>query len=375
MSSYKNISAMIPFLDLRKINSHYREDLISACVAVIDSGWYIQGEHVKNFENKFSDYCGTDYCVGVANGLDALILALRAWKNLGMLKSGDEVIVPANTYIASILAITENDLIPKFIEPDEDTLNISTKNILDSISEKTKVILPVHLYGRLAPMDQIMEIAKQHKLLVLEDAAQAHGALINGKRAGSWGHAAAFSFYPGKNLGALGDAGALVSNDQALVENVRGIGNYGSSKKYINTHKGVNSRLDEIQAALLTIKLKYLDQATERRQEIAGFYFKNIKNPYIKIPPLGAKDHAYHLFVVKSEFRDELSEHLQNCGIQTLIHYPIPPHKQEAYSEFNNLNLPVTEKIHIQILSIPISQEMSEEEVNSVVRSCNIFRK
>jgi len=366
---------MIPFLDLKKINLRHRKEMIDACTAVIDSGWYIQGEHVKNFESQFSAYCGTDHCVGVANGLDALILALRAWKNLGMLKSGDEVIVPANTYIASILAITENDLIPRFIEPDEDTLNISTKNILSSISEKTKVILPVHLYGRLAPMDEIMKIAKQHKLLVLEDAAQAHGALLNGKRAGSWGHAAAFSFYPGKNLGALGDAGALVSNDQALVDNVRGLGNYGSSKKYINTLKGVNSRLDEIQAALLTIKLKDLDHATERRREIAGFYFKNIKNPHIKIPPLGTKDHAYHLFVVRSEFRDGLSEHLQKCGIQTLILYPIPPHKQEAYSEFNNLNIPVTEKIHNQILSIPIGPEMSDEEVDFVVKSCNIFRK
>jgi dTDP-4-amino-4,6-dideoxygalactose transaminase len=366
---------MIPFLDLKKINVRHRKEMIDACTAVIDSGWYIQGEHVKNFESQFSAYCGTDHCIGVANGLDALILALRAWKNLGMLKSGDEVIVPANTYIASILAITENDLIPRFIEPDEDTLNISTKNILNSISEKTKVILPVHLYGRLAPMDEIMKIAKQHKLLVLEDAAQAHGASLNGKRAGSWGHAAAFSFYPGKNLGALGDAGALVSNDQALVENVRGIGNYGSSKKYINQLKGVNSRLDEIQAALLTIKLKDLDHAIERRREIANFYFENIKNPYIKIPPLGAKDHVYHLFVVRSEFRDGLSEHLYKCGIQTLIHYPIPPHKQEAYSEFNNLNLPVTEKIHNQILSIPIGQEMSEEEVDLVVKSCNIFGK
>ncbi len=366
---------MINFLDLKEINSLYREELISACIEVIDSGWYIQGKHVEIFESQFSTYCGTEHCVGVATGLDALVLALRAWKNLGMLKSGDEVIVPANTYIASILAITENELVPRFVEPDKKTLNISAKNILNSINDKTKVILPVHLYGRMAPMDEIMKIAKQHKLLVLEDAAQAHGALMNGKRAGSWGHAAAFSFYPGKNLGALGDAGALVSNDQALVENVRGLGNYGSTKKYINTLKGVNSRLDEIQAALLTIKLKDLDHANERRREIANFYFKNIKNPYIKIPPIGAKDHVYHLFVVITEFRDELSEHLHKCDIQTLIHYPIPPHKQEAYSEFNILNLPFTEKIHNQILSIPIGPEMSDEEVNLVVKSCNIFRK
>jgi len=366
---------MIPFLDLKEINSTYREELISVLTEVIDSGWYVQGKNVERFESQFSAYCGTDYCVGVASGLDALVLALRAWKNLGMLKSGDEVIVPANTYIASILAITENELIPRFVEPDEDTLNISAKNILNSISDKTKVILPVHLYGRLAPMDEIMEIAIKHKLLVLEDAAQAHGASLNGRRAGSWGHAAAYSFYPGKNLGALGDAGALVSNDQALVESVRGLGNYGSSKKYTNTVKGINSRLDEMQAALLTVKLKDLDRANERRREIANLYFDNIKNPNIDIPPLGAKDHAYHLFVIRSEFRDELFEHLQKCDIQTLIHYPIPPHKQDAYREFNNLNLPFTERIHNQILSLPIGPEMLVSEVNLVVKSCNIFRK
>jgi dTDP-4-amino-4,6-dideoxygalactose transaminase len=366
---------MVRFLDLKKINSRHREEMIAACAAVIDSGWYIQGDYVAKFENEFAAYCGADDCVGVASGLDALVLALRAWKNLGMLESGDEVIVPANTYIASILAITQNELVPCFVEPDEDTLNISAKNILNSISSKTKVILPVHLYGRLAPMDEIMEIAREHKLLVLEDAAQAHGASLKGKRAGSWGHAAAFSFYPGKNLGALGDAGALVSNDQAVVENVRQLGNYGSSKKYINTIKGVNSRLDEMQAALLTVKLKDLDRATVQRREIAGFYCKNIKNPYIQIPSLGEKDHVYHLFVVRSEFRDELSTHLQKCDVQTLIHYPIPPHKQDAYSEFNHLNLPVTEKMHNEIISIPIGPEMSKSEVSLVVDSCNSFRK
>jgi dTDP-4-amino-4,6-dideoxygalactose transaminase len=366
---------MISFLDLKKINWRHREEMIAACTAVIDSGWYIHGENVARFESQFSSYCGTEHCVGVASGLDALVLALRAWKNLGLLESGDEIIVPANTYIASILAITQNDLVPCFVEPDEDTLNISTKNILNSINAKTKAILPVHLYGRLAPMDEIMDIARKHKFLVLEDAAQAHGASLNGKRAGSWGHAAAFSFYPGKNLGALGDAGALVSNDQAFVENIRQLGNYGSSKKYINTVKGVNSRLDEIQAALLTVKLKDLDRANVQRQEIAGFYCRNIKNPYIQIPTLGGKDHVYHLFVVRSEFREKLSAHLQKCDVQTLIHYPIPPHKQAAYSEFNHLNLPVTEKIHNQIISLPIGPEMSEAEVKLVVDSCNSFNK
>lgn len=366
---------MIPFLDVKAINSTYREELISACTEVIDSGWYIQGKYVERFEKEFSAYCGTDYCVGVASGLDALALALRAWKNLGMLKCGDEVLVPANTYIASVLAITQNELVPCFVEPDEYTLNISAKNILTSISDKAKVILPVHLYGRLAPMDQIMDIARQNKLLVLEDAAQAHGASLNGKRAGSWGDAAAFSFYPGKNLGALGDAGALVSNDQVLAEHVRQIGNYGSSKKYINTVKGVNSRLDAMQAAILTVKLKDLDRATERRREIASFYCKNIRNPHIRLLSFGGKDHAYHLFVVRSEFRDDLSTHLQKCGIQTLIHYPIPPHKQDAYREFNHFDLPITEKIHDEIISIPIHPEMSEPEVRLVIESCNTFRK
>jgi dTDP-4-amino-4,6-dideoxygalactose transaminase len=366
---------MVHFLDLKKINSRYREEMIAACTAVIDSGWYIQGEHVTRFESQFSAYCGTDHCVGVASGLDALVLALRAWKDLGMLKSGDEVIVPANTYIASILAITENGLVPRFVEPDEKTLNISAENILKSINSKTRVILPVHLYGRLAPMVEIMDIARQYELLVLEDAAQAHGALLNGKRAGSWGHAGAFSFYPGKNLGALGDAGALVSNDQVLVENVRRLGNYGSSEKYINTVKGVNSRLDEMQAALLTIKLEDLDRVSEQRRQIASFYCQNIKNPNVEMLALGGEDHVYHLFVIRSEFRDELSEHLQKCGVQTLVHYPIPPHKQDAYKEFNNLNLPVTEKIHNEIISIPIGPEMSEADVNLVVHSCNSFRK
>lgn len=366
---------MVPFLDLKKINSRYRKELISACTAVIDSGWYIQGDQVASFESQFAAYCGADHCVGVASGLDALVLALRAWKDLGVLEKGDEVIVPANTYIASILAITENELVPRFVEPDEYTLNISAKNILASINSKTKVILPVHLYGRLAPMLEIMDIAEQYELLVLEDAAQAHGALLNGKRAGSWGHAAAFSFYPGKNLGALGDAGALVSNDQVLAENVRRLGNYGSSEKYINTVKGVNSRLDEMQAALLTIKLKDLDRVSEQRRQIASFYCQNIKNPNIEIPALGGEDHVYHLFVIRSPFRNELSEHLNKCGVQTLVHYPIPPHQQDAYKEFNNLNLPITEKVHNEIISIPIGPEISEADVNLVVYSCNSFLK
>jgi dTDP-4-amino-4,6-dideoxygalactose transaminase len=366
---------MVSFLDLKEVNSRYREDLISACVDVIDSGFYIQGEHVTRFERQFSAYCDVDHCVGVASGLDALLLALRAWKEMGKLENGDEVMVPANTYIASVLAITENGLSPCFVEPDEETLNISAKNILNAISSKTKVILPVHLYGQMAPMDEIMEIASQYKLLVLEDAAQAHGAVLHGKKAGSWGDAAAFSFYPGKNLGALGDAGALVTNNIELAEYVRRISNYGSSEKYKNTLKGINSRLDEIQAALLTVKLQDLDRISEQRREVAKFYYQNIKNRHIELQPPGNDDHVYHLFVIRTEFRDELYEHLHKCGVQTLIHYPIPPHKQEAYSEFNSLNLPVTEKVHETILSLPISQAMTKADINRVVESCNSFLK
>ena len=366
---------MIPFLDLKNINEQYRDEFIEAITKVIDSGWYIQGKELEIFEKNFARYCGVEQCVGVGNGLDALVLAFRAWKNLGMLKDSDEVIVPANTYIASILAITENNLIPRLIEPDEITLNISPENIMNAINDKTKAILPVHLYGRLAPMDEIMTIAKQHDLLVLEDAAQAHGALLNKKRAGSWGHAAAFSFYPGKNLGALGDAGALVSNDPMIIKSVRELGNYGSSEKYINSVKGVNSRLDEIQASFLNIKLRDLDNASVRRREIAKSYCENINNNNIYIPPLGDQDHVYHLFVVRSQYRDELAEHLQKCKVQTLIHYPVPPHKQDAFREFKSFELPITEKIHEEILSIPIGSEMSESDVNLVINSCNSFQK
>ena len=366
---------MIPFLDLKNINEQYRDEFIEAVTKVIHSGWYIQGKELEIFEKNFAKYCGVDHCVGVGNGLDALVLAFRAWKNLGMLKDYDEVIVPANTYIASILAITENNLIPRLIEPDEVTLNISPENILNAINDKTKAILPVHLYGRLAPMDEIMAIAEQYGLLVLEDAAQAHGALLNNKRAGSWGHAAAFSFYPGKNLGALGDAGALVSNDPIITKSVRELGNYGSSEKYINSVKGVNSRLDEIQASFLNIKLRDLDNVSERRRKIAKLYCENINNHNIYIPPLGDQDHVYHLFVVRSLFRDELAEHLQKCEIQTLIHYPVPPHKQDAFREYKSLELPITETIHKEILSIPIGAEMSESDINLVINSCNTFHK
>ena len=311
---------MIQFLDLKTINDRHREEIIEACTKLIDSGWYVRGNSMKLFEDQFSSYCGVENCIGVANGLDALSITLRAWKELGQIKDGDEVLVPANTYIASILAITENNLLPIFVEPDSSTFNIDPINIEKNLTSKSKIILPVHLYGRVAPMMEIMEIAKDNNLLVLEDGAQAHGANFNGKKVGCWGDAAAFSFYPGKNLGAIGDAGAVVTNDTTLSSTIRAIGNYGSREKYFNSFKGLNSRLDEIQAAVLSVKLKYLDEDNELRRLVAKKYYNGINNPFIKIHPVRGEDHVYHLFVVRTSYREELIEHLNNCGIQTLIH-------------------------------------------------------
>lgn len=368
---------MLPFLDLKKINEQYQAELKAACARVIDSGWYITGKELESFETNFAHYCGTKYAIGVANGLDALTLVLRAWKEQGKLKSGDEVIVQANTYIASILAITENDLVPTLVEPDSKTYNLSIENIKQAITDKTKVILPVHLYGQINPMKEIIEIAKENNLLVLEDCAQAHGASIDGIKAGNWGDAAGFSFYPGKNLGALGDAGAITTNDEELASVVTALRNYGSHQKYLNLYQGVNSRLDEIQAAMLNVKLKYLDQETKIRQEIAIKYLENIKNPLIQLPTtakeyqLNKQSHVWHLFVIATEHRELLQKHLNNCGIQTLIHYPTPPHKQQAYKKYNYINLPITEKIHDNVLSIPISPVMTSDEINNVIKACN----
>jgi len=364
---------VIPFLDLKSINARHRDDLILAFTRVLDSGWYVQGGSVKEFESDFAAYCGSSHCIGVANGLDALTLTLRAWKELGKLHHGDEVIVPANTYIASILAITENGLIPVLIEPDPSSFNISYKNIKMAITKRNKVILPVHLYGRLAPMEEIMCIAKEHNLLVLEDAAQAHGALLDGKRAGSWGDAAGFSFYPGKNLGALGDAGAVVTSDSLLEATVRTLSNYGSAEKYINKLKGVNSRLDELQAAILSVKLKRLDEDTVRRRAIAKKYCEEIKNTEIDILPFAGDEHVYHLFVVRTKHRAELAKFLDVSGVATLIHYPIPPHRQTAYTELAQLELPFTLQIHNEILSLPISPVLSDAQIDAVIFACNSF--
>lgn len=365
---------MVDFLNLKKINNRQKNELLSAIEKVIDSGWYIMGEELKAFEEEFSEYCQTNYALGVANGLDALTLVLRAWKEMGKLKSGDEVIVQGNTYIASVLAITENDLIPVLVEPDEHTFNLSAKDIRAAISDKTRVILPVHLYGQISPMKEIMEIARENNLLVLEDCAQAHGAQIDGKRAGSWGDAAGFSFYPGKNLGALGDAGAITTNDSELYNILKALRNYGSEQKYLNIYQGVNSRLDEIQAAILRVKLKTLDNDVKIRQGIAQRYLSEIKNPLVELPYVeNMENHVWHLFVLKTNQREELQRWLNKHNIQSLIHYPIPPHKQNAYNDMKELSLPLTESLHAKVLSIPMDPTMSDEDINIVINALNGF--
>jgi dTDP-4-amino-4,6-dideoxygalactose transaminase len=370
---------MIPFLDLKAINQQPRQALIDAAIRVIDSGWYVLGQEVKAFEQEFASYCGTHHCVGMANGLDALVLTLRAWKELGKLKEGDEVIVPANTYIASVLAITENRLKPVLVEPDVHSFNLCPQKVRQAITPKTKAIVVVHLYGQLAPMKAIMELATEHDLLVLEDSAQAHGAMVDGKRAGSWGHASGFSFYPGKNLGALGDAGAMTTNDVELAQTVRALGNYGSHKKYENFYQGLNSRLDEMQAALLRVKLRHLDADTLVRQQIAVAYAHGITNPLVTLPitststVVNLQNHVFHLFVVRVKNRAAFQANLKAAGIDTLIHYPIPPHQQQAYTEYQHLSLQLTETIHQEVVSLPIGPTMGMPEVAEVIAAVNAF--
>lgn len=371
---------MIPFLDLKSINSQYKDELIQAFTNVLDSGWYINGKEVENFEQEFATYCGAKHCIGVANGLDALILTIRAWKELGKLKEGDEVIVPSNTYIASILAISENKLKPVLVEPDLSTYNISPEKIEKAVTKNTKAILPVHLYGQLADMPKIMEIAKKHNLLVLEDSAQAHGASVDGIKAGAWGDASGFSFYPGKNLGALGDAGAITTNDEELAKVLCALRNYGSHEKYKNLYRGVNSRLDELQAALLRVKLRHLGKEVSERRKIADIYLREISNDNIILPQIkeesALKDlsHVWHLFVIRTTERERLQKYLNENKVQTLIHYPIPPHKQVAYKEWNDESYEVSEQIHSEILSLPISSTLEKNKVESVVSIINKFR-
>jgi dTDP-4-amino-4,6-dideoxygalactose transaminase len=370
---------MVPFLNLKAVNHQHRQSLIDAVTRVIDSGWYVLGQEVNAFEQEFASYCGTQHCVGMANGLDALVLALRAWKELGKLKDGDEVIVPANTYIASVLAITENRLKPVLVEPDAHSYNLSPQKVRQAITPKTKAIMAVHLYGQLAPMKEIMAVADEHQLLVLEDSAQAHGAMVDGKRAGNWGHASGFSFYPGKNLGALGDAGAMTTNDTELAQTVRALGNYGSHKKYENLYQGLNSRLDEMQAALLRVKLQHLEADTLVRQQIAVAYAQGITNPLVVLPIASAatvaslRQHVFHLFVVRVKERKSFQAHLKAAGIDTLIHYPIPPHQQQAYREYHHLSLPLTEAIHQEVVSLPIGPTMAMSDVAKVIESVNAF--
>ncbi|CAL2078983.1 dTDP-3-amino-3, 6-dideoxy-alpha-D-galactopyranose transaminase [Tenacibaculum sp. 190524A02b] len=365
---------MIPFLDLKKINQQYKEELKEACSRVIDKGWYIHGEECKSFEEEFANYCGVKHAIGVANGLDALILILNAYIELGVLKEGDEIIVPANTFIASVLAISKNKLKPVFVEPSEDYL-IEADKIKKHITIRTKAIMVVHLYGQVCEMDEINLLAKEYGLKIIEDAAQSHGAIYKDKKCGSLSDACGFSFYPGKNLGALGDGGMVTTNNSILAKTIRTLANYGQLEKYKNEFKGVNSRLDEIQAAMLRIKLKYLNKEIEKRRKIANYYLLNITNQNIVLPVLKSQEnHVWHLFVIRTAKRDELAEYLKMNGVQTLIHYPIPPHLQKAYIEFKDSSFPITEGIHKEVLSLPISPVLSIDEVSEVVKLINEWK-
>lgn len=365
---------MISFLNLKYINAPYQKALLEAAARVIESGWYIRGTECKKFEEEFAAYCGANYCVGVANGLDALILILRAYKELGIMTDGDEIIVPANTYIASVLAISHNNLVPILVEPDINTYLIDPSKIESHITSKTKAILAVHLYGQTCEMDKINAIAHKYQLKVIEDSAQAHGSCFQGKKAGNLGDASGFSFYPGKNLGALGDAGAVTTNDEQLALAIEHLANYGSEKKYHNLYQGVNSRLDEIQAAMLCVKLPYVDEENSFRQELAQYYLSNIQNPKLTLPMLRSnKEHVWHLFVLRTQKREQLIHHLSQNRIETMVHYPIAPHKQKAYLEFSSFKLPITELIHEQVLSIPLNTSISEEERKQIVDALNTY--
>ncbi len=366
---------MIKFLDLQKINLLHQAQIEDRLLEVFRSGWYLLGNEVKNFETAFSEYTGANHAIGVANGLDALRLIFKAYLELDIMNEGDEVIVPANTYIASILAITDNRLVPVLVEPDLTNYNLDISKIEEKITEKTKAIMVVHLYGRTVWSEELEALAKKHDLKIVEDNAQAIGAIWNGRKTGNLGDAAGFSFYPGKNLGALGDGGAVTTNNEELAGTIRAIANYGSSEKYVNKFQGLNSRLDEMQAAVLDVKLKYIDKENDRRREIAERYIAEIKNEALILPenPENASEHVWHLFVVRTENRGSLQNHLTENGIQTLIHYPIPPHKQAAYKDWNTLSYPITEKIHDEVLSLPISPVMTDEEVTEVIKAINSY--
>ncbi|MDY5615320.1 MAG: DegT/DnrJ/EryC1/StrS family aminotransferase [Helicobacter sp.] len=361
---------MIKFLDLHKINQRFKSEIDLAIREVLESGWYLLGEKNKAFEENFAKYCETKFSIGCANGLDALHLAIRAYD----FPKDSEIIVPANTYIASILAISNCGLKPILVEPNLETYNIDADLIEAKITEKTKAIVVVHLYGQAVEMEKIWELAKKYNLKIIEDSAQAHGAIYQGKKVGNLGDIGCFSFYPGKNLGALGDGGSITTNDEEVAIKIRAIANYGSLIKYENIYKGLNSRLDEIQAAILDLKLQFLDADNQQRREIAKIYRENIKNEKIVLPkPYKEESHVWHLFVIRTKNRDKLQEYLKIKGIQTLIHYPIPPHKQNAYKEWNNLSFPITEKIHKEVLSLPISPAMNKEEAFYIAQILNEF--
>lgn len=372
---------MIKFLDLQKINAAYQEQFQEKMKLVLEKGWFILGDEVKLFETNFAKYCETKYCIGVANGLDALILIFKGYIALGKLQKGDEVIVPSNTYIATILAVLQSDLVPVFVEPNIETYNINPDLLEEKITSKTKAILPVHLYGQLAEMDKINAIAQRHNLLVVEDAAQAHGAKLE---AGSWkleegkagnlSNAAGFSFYPGKNLGALGDAGAITTNDDELAKVLYSLRNYGSNKKYYNEFIGINSRLDELQAAFLNVKLPFLDVENDIKRQIAKRYLFEIKNDKIVLPKVDSmQSHVFHIFVIRTKNRIQLQDYLLENQIETVIHYPIAPHKQKAFHSWNNLSFPISEKIHDEVLSLPISPIMTDEEISFVIEILNRY--
>ena len=366
---------MIPFIDIHAINARFEKSFKNQFQDFLDSGYYVLGNQVSAFESRFADYCETQYCIGVGNGLDALRLILEGYKVLDKLKPGDEVIVASNTYIATIIAIKQAGLKPVLVEVENQTFNFDISALKQAISPSTKAIMPVHLYGQIAPMEAIYSISKSHDLLIIEDAAQAHGAThTNGKRAGNLGHAAGFSFYPTKNLGALGDAGAVTTSDASLATAIKKLRNYGSSSKYVNEFLGVNSRLDEIQASFLSVKLPVLDSDNSERRDIARAYIKGIANPKVVLPACdGSKNHVFHLFVVQVATRDHFQDYLKNKGIGTLIHYQIPPHHQQALKEFATLQFPVSEKIHQQVISLPMSPVMTQAQIEKVINVVNAY--
>lgn len=365
---------MIKFLDLKDVTALHKEEINQAVANVVNGGWYLQGTANDDFCHKFAQYIGTRYCIGCGNGLDALTLILRAYKEMGVMKEGDEVIVPANTFVATILAITENRLKPVLVEPRWDTFQIDDSLIEQAITPRTRAIMLVHLYGRCAYTKLIGDICRRHNLKLIEDNAQAHGCMHGDRRTGSLGDAAAHSFYPGKNLGALGDGGGITTNDKHLANMVKMLGNYGSERKYVFSHVGVNSRLDEIQAAVLAVKLPYLDQENARRREHALYYIRCINNPAVSVPTEDYwQENVFHIFPLMSPHRDELMQYLLDNGVQTAIHYPIPPHKQKAYAQWNNMSLPITERIHREELSLPISPTLTDGERQKVVDLINSF--